>query len=203
MDPARVEQALFGADYILLADSGADILRRYPDLQVDYLIGDFDSADQEMLALAKQKGAQCISLKPEKDETDTHAAVLAARKVGVDEIVLVGGTGGRLDHSLGNLNVLYALERDGITAWMLGSRESAFCVKQRRVQMKGIEGKTFSVFPVGEEAVVSIQGAKYPLENHTILLGDTLGVSNIARCDPVTLWVHRGTVVVLINDITV
>ena len=199
-DEKKIACALRGADYILFADSGIEILRRYPDLEIDYLVGDFDSADPALLEQAKKRARQCIPLVPEKDETDTHAAVLIACRVGVDEIVILGGTGKRLDHSLGNLNVLYALEQDGIRAQMIGQQERVLCVRKRTLSLEGTAGKTFSIFPMESKATVSIQGAKYPLLQHTIYTGETIGVSNIAESDTVILTVHDGTVAVLIND---
>ena len=52
-DEKKIACALRGADYILFADSGIEILRRYPDLEIDYLVGDFDSGDPALLEQCK------------------------------------------------------------------------------------------------------------------------------------------------------
>lgn len=153
----------------------------------DIVIGDFDSISKDAYEKLQNSNAEVIKLNPVKDDTDIEAALnIAIRKSMVgDYIYLLGATGKRLDHFLGNVNLLG-----------LG------CLKQRKVvivdeynyiQMisagqtlslsrEGEEaqfGHYVSVFPYGGKATgVTMTGFKYPLENATIEGFNTLTVSN-------------------------
>ncbi|SES78940.1 thiamine pyrophosphokinase [Pseudobutyrivibrio sp. C4] len=153
----------------------------------DIVIGDFDSISKEAYEKLQRSNAEVIKLNPVKDDTDIEAALnIAIRKSMVgDYIYLLGATGKRLDHFLGNVNLL-----------------GMGCLKQRKVvivdeynyiQMisagqtlslsrEGAEaqfGHYVSIFPYGGKATgVTMTGFKYPLENATIEGFNTLTVSN-------------------------
>lgn len=156
-------------------------------LEPDIVIGDFDSISREAYEKLQRSNAEVIKLNPVKDDTDIEAALnIAVRKSMVgDYIYLLGATGKRLDHFLGNVNLL-----------------GMGCLKQRKVvivdeynyiQMisagqvlilsrEGEEaqfGHYVSIFPYGGKATgVTMTGFKYPLENATIEGFNTLTVSN-------------------------
>ncbi|WP_049960221.1 thiamine diphosphokinase [Pseudobutyrivibrio sp. LB2011] len=153
----------------------------------DIVIGDFDSISKDAYEKLQHSNAEVIKLNPVKDDTDIEAALnIAIRKSMVgDYIYLLGATGKRLDHFLGNVNLL-----------------GMGCLKQRKVvivdeynyiQMisagqvlnlsrEGAEaqfGHYISIFPYGGKATgVTMTGFKYPLENATIEGFNTLTVSN-------------------------
>jgi len=93
-------------DYIIAADSGMEFLHRVA-LQPDMIIGDFDSVLPETLSFFKeQPGIIWKQLNPVKDDTDTEFAIRQAIELGAKEITLLGATGTRLDHMLGNVSLL-------------------------------------------------------------------------------------------------
>ena len=67
-------------------------------------MGDFDSAPQHIKNIYEKD--HIIKLNREKDYTDTHVAVIEALKRKPETVILVGTTGGRLDHMLANINLL-------------------------------------------------------------------------------------------------
>ena len=103
-----VEEVLARAEAIIACDSGM-LWARQNDVFPQYLVGDMDSVDGETLAYFVHQGAQTERLSPYKDETDTEEGVALALHLGAEEIALIGGTGKRLDHSLGTLHVMYRL----------------------------------------------------------------------------------------------
>ena len=156
-------------------------------LEPDIVIGDFDSISREAYEKLQHSNAEVIKLNPVKDDTDIEAAVnIAIHKTSFGEFIyILGGTGKRLDHFLGNVNLL-----------------GMGCLKQRKVvivdeynyiqmisagQVLNLsregEGAQFghyvSIFPYGGKATgVTMTGFKYPLENATIEGFNTLTVSN-------------------------
>ena len=90
----------------IAADRGLDFFRE-TGLVPDIVDGDFDSISEEGKAyLDSLTEAEIIKLQPEKDDTDTQSAVNLAIQKGARNILILGATGGRLDHFLGNLGIL-------------------------------------------------------------------------------------------------
>lgn len=145
----------------------------------DYLVGDFDTADASLVARYEER---CITLrhKPEKDATDTELAVDEALENGADTIVLLGATGSRLDHTLGNIHMLYRVLQQGKTAWILNENNRISLHKQSfLLEKKALFGNYISFLPFfGDVTGVCLKGFKYPLSGKTLTAGISLGISN-------------------------
>ncbi|MEG0763633.1 MAG: thiamine diphosphokinase, partial [Oscillospiraceae bacterium] len=96
-------------DYIIAVDAGYENARKLC-VTPDICIGDFDSMDEPT------GNIETIRLPKEKNETDTYAAAQIAVKKGCKEVFILGGLGGRLDHSIANMQTLVYLEKNGIRA---------------------------------------------------------------------------------------
>ena len=93
------------SDVVIAADGGAalaDVLG-WP---IDALVGDFDSIEPDTLARTRAAGATVRAFPSDKDETDLELALAEARERAADEVIVVGGGGGRLDHLLGVIAAL-------------------------------------------------------------------------------------------------
>ena len=93
-------------DAVIAADAGMEYLYRSHRVP-DVIVGDFDSVGTEALAYFKTlPGVTIQKLIPEKDDTDTESAIRLAIRRGAERITLLGATGTRLDHVLGNIELL-------------------------------------------------------------------------------------------------
>jgi thiamine pyrophosphokinase len=115
---------------------------------------------------------------PEKDETDLELALHAAHGSGCQEIIVLAGLGGRLDHALGNLYLL--LQPAFSTA---GARLDDGCVEafwvRRRAVVQGRVGDTVSLLPLlGPVDGVTTRGLRYALHGETLYPEHTRGISN-------------------------
>ena len=73
----------------------------------DVILGDFDSVNPDTLEYFHDKEQiEVCMLNPEKDDTDTEYAIREAIRRGAMEIVVIGATGTRIDHVLGNISLL-------------------------------------------------------------------------------------------------
>lgn len=91
------------ASHIIGVDRGAYEGLRH-GLSIDIAVGDFDSLNTEELAYVKEHVKKTTQYPAEKDETDTEIGISVASELSDDaKIILIGGTGGRLDHFLANL----------------------------------------------------------------------------------------------------
>lgn len=154
-------------DLVIAVDGGAKYVKEC-GLKADLFLGDFDSLGHV------PNGENVIKLKAEKDETDTFAAASEGLRRGYKNFVLFCALGGRLSHTLANLNVLNFLFRRGANAKIVGKNVELFLIRDK-AQFQ--EGGYLSLLPMGGSADVVIQNCKYSGKIH-LTNGDSLGVSN-------------------------
>lgn len=147
----------------------------------DIIIGDFDSAETEALAyFRKQPDLQIRQLIPEKDDTDTEAAIRMALARGAKRITLLGATGSRLDHVLGNIELLGIGLAEGVPITMIDSHNRIRMIDGGiRLKKEEQHGTYVSLIPYSEKVEhLTLRGFKYPLSDATLKGGCSLGVSN-------------------------
>ena len=182
-DPARLCPLLRPDDWIIAADGGwglAQALRA----EVSLLIADFDSLPPAEAVLSEVP--EIIRLPVEKDWTDTMAAAMEGIRRGYREFLILGGTGGRLDHTVANFAVLYYLVRQGARACMADEQNRVELRLPGSYLLEPQEGYKFSLFPyAGEVTGLTERQGFYPLDNATLTPDNTLGISNEFLKDPV------------------
>ena len=158
-------------DFNIFCDSGLyhqEALGIEPHL----IVGDFDSHENPHLDV------ETIVLPREKDDTDTVFAVKEALKRGFDNFLLLGVTGGRLDHTLGNLSILLMLHRQGKRALLVDSDSEMEIVSKDPVWIDG-SFPFFSLLNIsGTAEGITVEGAKYPLRDAEIRCTYQYGISN-------------------------
>ena len=166
----RIREMLRYDDYMICCDCGLahmEGLARQPDL----IVGDFDSYENP------EMNVETIVLPCEKDDTDTVFAVKEAVRRGFDDFLLIGVTGGRLDHTLGNVYILTYLDSLGKTARILDDFSEMKIVGQTPVRVKACA--FFSLLNItGLARGITVRNAKYPLENAEIKSEYQYGISN-------------------------
>ncbi len=168
--PARFTPA--PGDFIIAADGGFAHLQAM-GVKPDLLLGDFDSL--ETVPDFPNK----LTLPVMKDDTDTAAALRWGMEHGYRDFRLHGGLGGRLDHTLANIQLLAALSAAGCRAFLLGQESTLTVLTDGTLTFPAGYAGTVSVFCHGDAAEgVSLRGLLYPLSE--VRLTDTvpLGVSN-------------------------
>ena len=166
----------------------------------DFIVGDFDSVPAEIIAQYKQKKRIPIrEFNPVKDATDTEIAIRLAIEMGCREIIILGGTGTRLDHVWGNVQSLKIASDANAEAYLMDSHNRIRILKESITLDKAEAfGKYISVFPLGGIVEkLSITGAKYPLNNHTLVPYDSLCVSNEFKEEKVTISFQEGNVILM------
>ena len=168
---AYIREALTADDYVVFCDSG---LRHMEQLRVkpSLIVGDFDSHENPHL------DAETIVLPCEKDDTDTVYAVKEAVRRGFDTFLLVGVVGGRLDHTLGNVSILLYLDAIGKKGVIIDDYSEMEIVSSAPAHISDAYA-FFSLLNItGCARGISIQNAKYPLEDGEITCEYQYGVSN-------------------------
>lgn len=165
---------------IIAVDGGLEAVKAL-GLEPDMIVGDFDTVKPEILAFYRQKEHIVWDThQPEKDETDTELALLKAQATGCDEIILLGATGGRMDHMIGNLHLLFPCLQRGIEAFILDSKNRIYLIDgERRFYRDRLWGKYISFLPLTEAVKgITLTGFKYPLFEKDIEIGSSLCISN-------------------------
>lgn len=179
-------------DFIICADASCGITEAH-GLSPDLIIGDFDSGSRP-----ENEPCEIVEYPSEKDDTDTMLCLKAAIERGFSEIVIVGGVGGRLDHTLANISALLYADECGARAILKGSANTAFIARdEERIQK--IPGTYLSLFSVTSAAEASIKGTKYGGDHTTILRSFPLGVSNEITEDEAVLTVHTGKILCVVS----
>lgn len=159
-------------DFVIAADGGFDNLKKI-GITPDLLIGDFDSISE------LPPGIETVRHPVEKDETDTFLAYKLGAERGYREFIVLGGTGGRIDHTLANYSLMFYAKRENNNLTVIGSGTRAHALVNEKRTLIGKKGKSVSVFAFGGDAFsVSIKGLKYEAENIVLRPEFALGVSN-------------------------
>jgi len=170
-------RSLYDSDCRTIAvDSGAEFFRENGILP-HILLGDFDSITEETLHYFEEK-TKLIRFEKEKDFTDTEAALEEALKENPDEIFLLGCTGNRLDHFIGNLSLLEKALHRGVRAFIMDDHNKIFMMKKPGIIRKDFgDYISFQAFR-GPVKGFGVKGVKYPLWDYELVLGDSMNVSN-------------------------
>lgn len=85
-----------------------------------WIVGDFDTAAPELVEYYQtQTDIPIRRFNPVKDSTDSQIAIELALELGSSEITLLGGTGTRMDHVLGNIQSLMLAKKKGVSCVIL------------------------------------------------------------------------------------
>ncbi|MGG7143761.1 thiamine diphosphokinase [Clostridium nigeriense] len=184
------------ADLIIGADKGCEVLYKY-NITPDYILGDFDSADMDIINSIESKSGEKIRFKREKDYTDTELAYNLAVEKGADEIILLGATGTRYDHSLSNLGLMLRGLKKSIKVKVIDDNNYIF-LTDKSIRLKGNKGDTISFHAYCDEVKnFSIKGSKYNLRNYNLKLGDSLTTSNEFTEEDINITFDSGIVMIL------
>lgn len=194
------------SDLVIAVDGGltyCNVLGIEPDM----ILGDFDSVSQKeyekIEELKKQIPNRIIQLNKEKDDTDMFAAIKYGLEKGYQSFQIYAGTGGRLEHTIANIQCLLYLKKQGAVGYLMDGNGMIFVLKNEEVRFqKNMEGY-LSLFTLGTEAKgVTIQGMKYPLQDYTICNDMPIGISNEFIGEEGVVRVTDGELVGIINYIT-
>lgn len=158
-------------DFIIGADQGAFILASN-GYKFDLALGDYDSVNDDEMLLIKKYAAEVKTYPSRKDDTDSYLAVKEALYRGYQEIEIIGGIGGRLDHTLANINLL---KLGNIT--MSTNNEVVYLLDPGKYDVEN-NFKYISFFALEDVSNLTLVGFKYELEDIQLDTNDPLCISN-------------------------
>jgi thiamine pyrophosphokinase len=190
--PEYIEERPDGDDIVICADSGYKNAISM-GVKVDVLVGDFDS-----LGRIPDGIGEVIQVPAEKNSTDTQLAVDIATERGANEIIIVGSTSGRADHTLSTLAILELLWDKRIPAIVVNGQNRVRFIRDSGTILIRSMYKYFSIVTLDNIAKkVSIEGAKYPIVKKDIKRGFQFAVSNEIVKNAALITVKKGAVYII------
>ena len=188
-------------DYVIAADGGYARCIRL-GIEPDLVLGDFDSLEgdgrEDLMRLREERPEKVRSLPVEKDDTDMLAAIREGLALNCREFLIYGGLGGRLSHTVANLQCLNFLKNQGARGCLVGERVLILLARQETITFPEKWQGYLSLF--GERAEgVTIRDMKYLLDGAVLTNEFPIGVSNefIGKAGRVT--VEKGTLLIVVE----
>ena len=188
-------------DQIIAVDNGLKFLHEN-QIRPTWIVGDFDTAAPELVEYyQRQTDIPIRRFNPVKDSTDSQIAIELALELGSSEITILGGTGTRLDHVLGNIQSLMLARTKGVSCIILDA-SNRIRLMDGVVHLKKSEqyGKYVSLLPLTTEVTgVELRGFKYELTDYTFTSTGSagLGVSNEITAKTAEIRVKSGVFILI------
>lgn len=181
-----------GYSILICADGGANTARKINVLP-KYIIGDFDSVKKDTIKYFAGK-SEIIRIKRQND-TDVEKCIKYAIKKNLDDIVLTGVTGDRLDHTFCNLGIV--LKFFHLATIRIIAEQSYLAPFTGNVNIKTCSGETISLYGFNSKTRIISQGLYYPLKNISLPFGVKESTSNLAVGKIVKLRISGGVIFVI------
>ncbi len=179
-------------DICIAADSGYSNAQKLGE-HVNIIVGDFDSYTNK-----PPEGIEVLKVPAEKDFTDTQMAVSEAIKRGANDIIIIGGLSGRLDHTISNISILSMLWDMRVHALMTDGKNRVRYIKNSSTLLPKSQFKYVSVLALSDKLRgVDIEGCKYPLKNATLTRTNQYAVSNEIIGNCALIAVRRGECLII------
>ena len=169
-------------DLVIAVDGGLPRLLAQ-GIEPDLILGDFDSLGEDLFPLLEKLERtgrkKVLRLPREKDDTDTIYAARLCLEQGYRDFLIYGALGGRLDHTMANIQTLAWLRERDARAYLVGKTTLVSVLSSEKVTFpENFEG-IFSLFALDSRVTgVTLEGMKYPLQDGELTNSFPLGVSN-------------------------
>lgn len=168
-------------------------------LEPSLLIGDFDSVDENILNQTSLAHVPRHVYPADKAASDLELALQLLAEESLSEVTILGVSGGRTDHMLFNWSLPVRRHWPFRLVLLDGTTCCHVLQAQDECLLAAREGQTLSLLAQECSTGVTTTGLRYALENATLEVGSTLGLSNVAVGGPVKVSMLSGTVLLMMN----
>jgi len=184
------------ASIFVCADGGANIAARL-NLRPDIIIGDLDS----VFATTRERFPHAKKIQvSDQNFTDLEKAITYLIDHGQSNIIVAGGVGKRLDHTMGNVGALAKFsDRASIS---FESDDGSLRYVGRKSEFEYEVGSTVSLIPLTHCDGITTSGLQYPLTNESLELGVRDGTSNRVTASPISVTVQSGNLLIYLRNET-
>ena len=192
--PKRVFNYLIRNDFqtLICADGGANSAEKL-NIVPDYIIGDLDSINPPVYDYFYDK-CEIIKVNRQND-TDVEKCLKFAIKKKINEVILLGATGNRLDHTFCNLGIV--IKYFNKISIKILHQKSLLTAYSGNVTLRTFPDETISIYGIDSRTKISSKGLRYRLKNITLPFGIKESTSNVALKNKVELKIKNGIVFVI------
>ena len=184
-------------DIIIAVDKGLEALNKLK-VKPTYIVGDFDSVENKVLKKYERLNIKIKRLVPEKDLTDTQSALELAIELGAIEIIMIGAIGTRIDHTLANIHIMKEAIKRNINIKIINENNEIKIIDKSIKIKKDDNYKYISIIPLTTKVTgITIKGMKYKLENYTLEIGNSLGISNEQISEEAEINITDGILIII------
>jgi thiamine pyrophosphokinase len=181
-----------GYNTLICADGGANSAYKL-NLIPDFIIGDLDSIHPKVKKYYSRKSR--IIRYSRQSDTDVEKCLKYAVKNKFTEVILLGATGDRLDHTFCNLGIALKFF-DKINTRIL-HQKSLLSVFENKVELDTIKGELISIYGFDKKTKLTSRGLKYPLKKSALPFGEKESTSNVATGKKVEIKIHGGKIFII------
>lgn len=184
-------------DYIIGADKGALFLIEN-NIHPHISVGDFDSISEDEKTIVSSFSMDVMACDAiDKNLTDSELAFEVALKQCPSHILLIGGTGTRMDHTLANIQMLNKALQHNISLAIL-DKNNYITMTGSTLEVNNLGYTYVSLLPMTLEVTgITIEGFLYPLDKATLKLGQSLGISNRLTGEKAYVSIDSGLLLVI------
>ncbi len=187
-----------GEDHFVICADGAAKYLKSIDFVPDLLVGDLDSIDEDAKLWMEERAVPLKKFPAKKDQTDTEIALEYSLSKKPEEIEVLGAFGSRMDHTLGNVQLLEGFYDPNIPIRLMDGQNEMWLLKNH-TKIVGRKDENLSIIPITESVTeVTLKGFEYPLKSVELFRGHTLGISNIVIEDEAEISFKEGKMLAVI-----
>lgn len=203
-DFSKLKKYIDKNDEIICADGGANFAVKYGIIP-HVVIGDLDSIENDIKKNLEAKPVTFISYPKDKDYTDSELAIQYALEKNYTEVIITGLLGDRLDHFMANIMYISSLQRskENSSTISIINGNQILSIINKTITFSGNIGDNLSLIPLHDEVRgITTQNLQYSLQNETLPLGSTRGISNVFIEETVKVELKKGTLLTVHTEIS-
>lgn len=195
-DPPKTLPNVEGYNVVACSDGAFHYLKsmNFPFQKLDFISGDFDSHSGSDEEIYQEKFIHT----PDQDKTDFGKSLEILIEKGVSKVDVYGGSGGEMDHFLGNLTVAYSFKNQLDIKFY--DEFSTYYFIPNNFVLNDIKGKMISLYPFPIAENVTIKGLNWPLNSETLKMTDRIGTRNFALEDEISITYQSGDMLIFIGQ---
>jgi thiamine pyrophosphokinase len=173
---------------IIAVDSGVEHLFKL-SLDPTTLIGDLDSISKKSLDEVTKNGVKILAFDSKKDQTDFELALNYLDEAEKSKVYIIGGESGEIDHLISIFLLIPSKSFSENIIWLYGDKRIIF---RQKLELNIKKLTKFSIIPLSDLTNLSIDGAKWNLDNKNIQFGETLTLRNVTNEEQLNIRCDKG-----------
>ncbi|SFI54060.1 thiamine diphosphokinase [Halpernia frigidisoli] len=193
--PPKQLPEMSGYQIIACTDGAFHYLKEmnFPFEKLDFISGDFDSHSGKDETVYDQK----FIYTPDQNKTDFQKALEILEEKGIQELHVFGGSGGEMDHFLGNLSVAYLFkEKLKITFY---DEFSTYFFSPKNLALDNVKDKMISLYPFPTTENLTTKGLEWQLNKENLNIQTRIGTRNQAIENHVEITFEKGELIIFLH----